>query len=161
MDTFSGWFWEIPGNVRKLELSKTLVDHKTPWFSTKQSLESLPEVFLTGEPNINKKKTATKHQFIALLAVEEKNKDVFSAIFSFECQFSTLLYFIQIPTYFFFAARYQHMINDDLSKKKKSPHFWEKSFVLSYFKGASALRSRFAHNHIEYSFPAQRSNPLI
>ena len=25
-------------------------------FSTKQSLESLPEVFLTGEPNTNKKK---------------------------------------------------------------------------------------------------------
>ena len=36
-------------------------------------------------------KTATKHQFIALLAREEKNKDVFSAIFSFECPFSTLL----------------------------------------------------------------------
>ena len=49
----------------KLEWSKTLVDTKTPWFSTKQSLESLPEV-LTGEPNTNKKKTATKRQFITL-----------------------------------------------------------------------------------------------
>ena len=28
METFSSRFWEIPGNVRKLELSKTLVDHK-------------------------------------------------------------------------------------------------------------------------------------
>ena len=28
METFSGRFWEIPGNARKLELSKTLVDHK-------------------------------------------------------------------------------------------------------------------------------------
>ena len=37
------------------------------------------------------------------------------------------------PTYFF-VARYQHMINDDLSKKKKSPHFWEKCLVLSYLK---------------------------
>ena len=27
-ETFSGRFWEIPGNVRKLETSKTLVDHK-------------------------------------------------------------------------------------------------------------------------------------
>ena len=36
-------------------------------------------------------KTATKHQFIALLAREEKNKDVFLAIFSFECPFSTSL----------------------------------------------------------------------
>ena len=32
-----------------------------------------------------RKKTATMHPFIALLAREEKNKDVFSAIFSFEC----------------------------------------------------------------------------
>ena len=37
------------------------------------------------------KKTATKHQFIALLTREEKNKDDFSAIFSFECPFSTPL----------------------------------------------------------------------
>ena len=37
------------------------------------------------------KKTATKHQFIALLAREEKNKDAFSPIFSFECPFSTPL----------------------------------------------------------------------
>ena len=28
METFSGRSWEIPGNVRKLELSKALVDHK-------------------------------------------------------------------------------------------------------------------------------------
>ena len=36
-------------------------------------------------------KTAIKHQFIALLAREEKNKDVFSAVFLFECPFSTPL----------------------------------------------------------------------
>ena len=36
-------------------------------------------------------KTATKRQLIALLAREEKNEDVFSAIFSFECPFSTPL----------------------------------------------------------------------
>ena len=67
----------------KLEVLKTLLDHKTPRYSSKQSLECLPEVFLTDEPNTNEKKTATKHQFIALLAREEKNKDVFLAIFSF------------------------------------------------------------------------------
>ena len=54
---------------------------KTPRCSSKQSLESLTEVFLTDEPNTNEKKTATKHQFITLLAREEKNKAVFSAIF--------------------------------------------------------------------------------
>ena len=41
-------------------------------------------------------------------------------------------YFIQIPTQFF-AALYQHMIYDDLSKKK-SPHFREKCLGLSYLK---------------------------
>ena len=68
-----------------------LIDHKTPQYSSKQSPESLPEVFLTDEPNTNEKKTATKHPLIALLAREEENKDVFSAIFSFECPFSTPL----------------------------------------------------------------------
>ena len=75
----------------KLELLKMLIDHKTPWYFSKQSLESLPEVYLTDELNTNEKKTGTKHPFIALLAREEKNKDVFSAIFSFECPFSTPL----------------------------------------------------------------------
>ena len=60
---------------------------KTPRYSSKQSLECLPEVFLSDEPNTNEKKTATEHQFIALLAREEKNKDAFLAIFSFECHF--------------------------------------------------------------------------
>ena len=73
----------------KLELLKMLIHHKNT--SSKQSLECLPELFLTDEPNTNEKKLATKHQFIALLAREEKNKDVISAIFSFECPFSTPL----------------------------------------------------------------------
>ena len=47
------------------------------------------KVFLTDEPNTNEKKAATKHPFTALLSREEKNKDAFSAIFSFECPFST------------------------------------------------------------------------
>ena len=45
--------------------------------------------FLQMNPIPMRKKIATKHQFIELLAREEKNKDVFSAIFSFECPFST------------------------------------------------------------------------
>ena len=78
--------------MRKLESSKTLVDHKTPWFSTKKSLESLPEVFLTGEPNTNKKKNGDKasvHR--AFSRLKRKTRMFFSAIFSFECQFSTQL----------------------------------------------------------------------
>ena len=92
-----------------------LIDHKNTSVFFQQSLECLPEVFLTDRPNTNEKKTATKHQFIALLAREEKNKDVFSPTFSFECPFSTPLLCnisFENPTYFF-VARYQHMINDD------------------------------------------------
>ena len=60
---------------------------KTPRYSSKQSLECLPEVFLTDEPNTNEKKTATKHQFIALLARKEKNKDVFRLFFRLSAHF--------------------------------------------------------------------------
>ena len=67
------------------------IDRKNASVFFQAFLECLPEVFLTDEPNTNDKKTAIKHQFIALLAREEKNKDVFSAIFSFECPFSTPL----------------------------------------------------------------------
>ena len=56
METFSGRFWEIPGNVLKLELLKMLIDHKNTQYSSKQSLKCLPEVFLTDEPNTNEKK---------------------------------------------------------------------------------------------------------
>ena len=100
METFSGRFWEIPGNVLKLELLKMLIDHKTPRYSSKQFLEILLEVFLTDEPNTNEKKTAAKLPFIALLAGEEKNKDVFSAIFFVWVPIfdpTLVQYFIQIP----------------------------------------------------------------
>ena len=56
METISGRLWEIPGNVRKLELSKTLADHKNALVLYRADLESLPEAYLTGEPNTNKKK---------------------------------------------------------------------------------------------------------
>ena len=68
-----------------------LIDHKNISVFFQAVSACLPEVFLRDEPNTNEKKTATKHQFIALLARKEKNKDVFSAIFSFECPFSTPL----------------------------------------------------------------------
>ena len=35
-----------------------LISGKTPWFSTEQSLENLPEVFLSGEPNAKTKKNS-------------------------------------------------------------------------------------------------------
>ena len=69
METFSGRSWEIPGNVRKLELSKTLVDHKNALVFYQEVSGKSSWSFLTGEPNTKKKKTVTKHQFIALSAV--------------------------------------------------------------------------------------------
>ena len=91
METFSGRFWEIPGNVLKLELLKMLIDHKNTsvFFQAVTGMSSW--TFSYRRTQYQWEKTATKRQFIALLAREEKNKDVFSAIFSFECPFSTPL----------------------------------------------------------------------
>ena len=91
METFSGRFWEIPGNVLKLELLKMSIDHKNTsvFFQAVSGMSSWS--FSYRWTQYQWEKTATKHQFIALLGREEKNKDVFSAIFSFECPFSTLL----------------------------------------------------------------------
>ena len=134
METFSGRFWEIPGNVLKLELLKMFIDHKTPRYSSKQSLECLPEVFLTDEPNTNEKKTATKHQFIALLAREEKNNDVFGLFFVWVPIFDPTLvqYFIQIPHIIFCCSLSAY--DKWWFEQKKSPHFREKYLVLSYLK---------------------------
>ena len=56
METFSGRFWEIPGNVRKLELSKTLVDYKNALVFYQAVSGKSSWSFLTGEPNTNKEK---------------------------------------------------------------------------------------------------------
>ena len=41
--------------VKNLSYRTFYLITKMPWFSAKQSLESFPGVFLTGEPNTNKK----------------------------------------------------------------------------------------------------------
>ena len=58
METFSGRLWEIPGsgNVWKLYYTKISLITKTPWFSSKQSLECLPRVFITDKPTTSEKK---------------------------------------------------------------------------------------------------------
>ena len=99
METLSDRFWEIPGNVRKLELSKTLVDYKNALVFYQAVSGKSPWSFLTGEPKTNKKKTATKHQFIALLAVwREKQRCFFGDFFVWVPFFDPTLvqYFIQI-----------------------------------------------------------------
>ena len=65
-----------------------------------------------------RKKTATKHPFIALLAREEKNKDIFRLFFRLSAHFGphSGAEFHPNTPHNFFVARYQHMINDDLSK---------------------------------------------
>ena len=45
METFSGRFWETPGNVLKLDYWKCSLITKTPRYSSKQSLESFHSVF--------------------------------------------------------------------------------------------------------------------
>ena len=141
METFSGRFWEIPGNVLKLELLKMLIDHKTPRYSSKQSLECLREVFLTNEPNTNEKKTATKHQFIACLAFwREKQGCLFGYFFIRVPIFDPTLvqYFIQIPHIIFCCPLSTY--DKWWFEQKKSPHFWEKYLVLSYLNRRHPVR---------------------
>ena len=61
-------------------------------------------------------------------------------MFLFECRFQPHFSAIIHPNthMFFFLARYQHMINDDLSKKNH--HIFEKSIlVLSYLRKILSL----------------------
>ena len=87
-------FGQILRNSRKcvkLESLKMLIDHKhaSVFFPAVSEKSSWSFSFRWTENQWEK--TASEHPFIALLAREEKNKDVFSAIFSFECPFSTPL----------------------------------------------------------------------
>ena len=88
-------FRQILRNSRKCV--KTWIIENVYWSQKRLGIlpSSLWKVFLKSflqmNPMANEKKTATKHPFIELLAREEKNKDVFLAIFSFECPFSTPL----------------------------------------------------------------------
>ena len=131
METFSGRFWEIPGNMRKIQwiIRNVGWSQKTPWFSSKQSLESHPEVFLTGEPNTNNKNSdkASVHRAFSLL---KRKTRIFLAIFSFECQFrpySSAIFHPNTPQIFFcpLSAHDKWWF-----EQKKSPHFREKYLVL-------------------------------
>ena len=98
---FPGRFWEIPGNVLKLELLKMLIDHKNTsvFFQAVSGMSSWS--FSYRWTQYQWEKTATKHQFIALLGREEKSKDhgFFGYFFLWVPIFDPTLvqYFIQIP----------------------------------------------------------------
>ena len=59
MEIFSCRFWEIPGNVWKLELSKILIDHKNAlvFFQAVSGMSSWSFSY-TDEPNTNEKKNS-------------------------------------------------------------------------------------------------------
>ena len=125
METFLGRCWETPGNVWKFELSKILIDHKTPWFCTKQSPESPPEVFLVGEHNTKKKNQLQSISSSRIPPFEEKNKDVFLRFYRLSAHFrphpGTLFY---PNTHNFFAViSIKKMM---IWAKKKTSHFREK-----------------------------------
>ena len=90
METFSGRFWKIPGNVLKLELLKMLIDHKNTsvFFQAVSGMSSWSFSYRCTQ--YQWEKTATKHQFIALLAREEKNKAVFRLFFRLSAHFRPL-----------------------------------------------------------------------
>ena len=133
METFSGRFWEIPGNVRKLELSKTLVDHKNALVFYQAVSGKSSWSFSYRWIQYQYEKTATKHQFISLLAVwREKQGCFFGYFFVWVPIFDPTLvqYFIQIPHIIFCCPLSAYA--KWWFEQKKSPHFREKSFVLSY-----------------------------
>ena len=88
METFSRRFWEIPGNVLKLELLKMLIDHKNTsvFFQTVSGMTSWSFSYRWTQYQWEKK-TATKHQFIALLAREEKTRMFFRLFFRLSAHF--------------------------------------------------------------------------
>ena len=113
----------------KIWIIEKLIKRKTPWFSTKESLGNLREVFLTGEPNTKKKnsyQTSVHHAFSHRPTFGGRKKDAFSAIFfSLSAHFDPTLvqHFIQKPHMIFFACKWW------LDQKKS--HFREKDFGLS------------------------------
>ena len=84
------------------------------------SLVSPPEVFLTGEPNADKKTLSISSSRIQ--PFEEKNKDLFRLSFRLSTHFRPHSGAVVYPntvfyTHIIFFARYQHIINDYVSKK--------------------------------------------
>ena len=135
METFSGRFWEIPGSVLKLEVLKMFIDHKNTsvFFQAVSGMSSWS--FSYRWTQYQCEKTTTKHQFIALLAREEKNKDVFFGYFFVWVPIfdpTLVQYFIQIPHIIFCCPLLAY--DKWWFEQKKSPHFREKYLVLSYLK---------------------------
>ena len=133
METFSGRFWKIPGNVLKLELLKMLIDHKNAsvFFQA-----VFLRFFLQINPIPMRKKTAAEHPFIVLLvAGEEKNKPMFFRLFfRLRAHFSPHSSAIFHPnTHIIFCCPLS-AYDKWWFEQKKSPHFREKYLVLSYLK---------------------------
>ena len=119
METFSGRFWEIPGNVLKLELLKMFIDHKNAlvFFQAVSGKSSWSFSHRWTQYQREKNSySASVHRTFSQR--REKQGCFFSYFFVWVPIFDPTLvqYFIQIP-HIIFVPLYQHMINDDLSKK--------------------------------------------
>ena len=133
-------FGQILRNSRKCV--KTWVIENVNWSQKHLGIlpSSLWNVFLKFFLQMNpikvpmrKKKTAIKHHFIALLAREEKNNDVFFGYFFVWVPIfdpTLVQYFIQIPHIMFCCLLSAY--DKWWFEQKKSPHFQEKYLVLSY-----------------------------
>ena len=133
METFSGRFWEIPGNVRKLELSKTLVDHKNALvFYQVVSGKSSWSFFFTGEPNTNKENSDKASVHCAFSRLKRKTRLFFRRFFRLSANFrphscaifhpnTHIIFFCPLSAY-----------DEWWFEQKKSPHFRENYLVLSY-----------------------------
>ena len=106
VETFSGRFWEIPKNALNLSYRK-LLDHKNTsvFFQAVSGMSSWS--FSYRWTQYQWEKTATKHQFIALLAREERNNDVFRQFFRLSAHFrphSSAIFHPSTPQFFLFSV---------------------------------------------------------
>ena len=142
METFSGRFWEIPGNVLKLELLKMLIDHKNTsvFFQAVSGLSSWSFSYRWSQYQWEKNSYwASVHR--AFGQRREKQGCFFRNFFVWVPIFDPTLvqYFIQIPHIIFCCPLSAY--DKWWVEQKKSPHFREKYFVLSYLKVVAKARN--------------------
>ena len=132
METFSGRFWEIPGNVLKLELLKTLLDHKNTsvFFQAVSGMSSWSFSYRWTQYQWEKNSSASVHR--AFSQRREKQGRFFGYFFVWVPIFDPTLvqYFIQIPHIIFCCPLSAY--DKWWFEGKKAPHFREKHLVLSY-----------------------------
>ena len=129
METFSGRFWKIPGNVLKLELLKILIDHKNTsvFFPAVSGMSSWS--FSYRWTQYQWEKNSAESVLRAFSQRREKQGCFFGYFFRLSAHVrphSSAIYHPNTPHNFLLP------VISLWFEQKKSPHFREKYLVLSY-----------------------------